>query len=51
LKKVFDAFDRNKNGKIDANELKEALTKLGLTHSDEVIDEAVIIFYFYFTLI
>lgn len=48
FREVFDIFDRNKNGRIEANELQNALKALGKPHTDAILAETVLIFNVYF---
>jgi len=47
FREVFDIFDRNKNGRIEANELQNALKALGKPHTDAILAETVLIFKIY----
>lgn len=38
LQSIFDRFDRDRSGRIDSNELKEALYSLGFAVSPVVLD-------------
>ena len=41
-KKVFDSYDINKNGSVDKEELKKALTNLNSSQGGQVPDDSII---------
>lgn len=43
MKEIFDQFDRNKDGSIEASELKTVFAQLDVELTDETI-EAMVIF-------
>ena len=43
---MYDAFDTDKDGKIDAKELKYMFISLGYNATDELVSQAVSIIFF-----
>ena len=47
-REIFDNFDTNHNGSIEASELKEVFKQFDIELSDETVDNMVILFYIKF---
>jgi Ca2+-binding EF-hand superfamily protein len=50
-REIFDNFDTNHNGSIEASELKEVFKQFDIQLSDERVDNMVILFYIKFGVV
>jgi len=50
-REIFDQFDTNHNGSIEASELKEVFKQFDIDLADETVDNMVILFYVKFGIV